>query len=103
MCSSPKAAVARVSGFDAATVEDAPRDARAEVIIDELTSLPRDPSLMAETDAENHMLRPEGGGNLHGAARACGVRRYIQQASGFFLAMALGHNATSTPGLGRRV
>jgi 2-alkyl-3-oxoalkanoate reductase len=79
------AAVARVSAFDAAAVEDALRDARAEVVIDELTSLPKDPSLMAETDAENHKLRLEGGGNLHRAARACGVRRYIQQASGFFL------------------
>src|SRR3954470_7446705 len=79
------AAVARVSAFDAAAVEDALRYARAEVVIDELTSLPKDPSLMAETDAENHKLRLEGGGNLHRAARACGVRRYIQQASGFFL------------------
>ncbi|HTF70051.1 MAG TPA: NAD(P)-dependent oxidoreductase, partial [Edaphobacter sp.] len=30
-------------------------------------------------------LRIEGGGNLHRAALACGVRRYIQQSSGFFL------------------
>ena len=74
-----------MSAFDAAAVEDALRDARAEVVIDELTSLPKDPSRMAETDAENHKLRLEGGGNLHRAARACGVRRYIQQASGFFL------------------
>src|SRR5262249_46671503 len=79
------AAVARVSAFDAAAVEDALRDARAEVVIDELTSLPKDPSRMAETDAENHKLRLEGGGNLHRAARARGVRRYIQQTSGFFL------------------
>jgi 2-alkyl-3-oxoalkanoate reductase len=79
------AAVARVSAFDAAAVEQALRDARAEVVIDELTSLPRDPSLMAEAEPENHKLRLEGGGNLHRAARACGVRRYIQQTSGFFL------------------
>src|SRR5262249_38407692 len=79
------AAVARVSAFDAAAVEDALRDARAEAVIDELTSLPKDPSRMAETDAENHKLRLEGGGNLHRAARACGARRYIQQTSGFFL------------------
>src|SRR5262249_25280882 len=32
------AAVARVSAFDAAAVEDALRDARAEVVIDELTA-----------------------------------------------------------------
>jgi 2-alkyl-3-oxoalkanoate reductase len=79
------AAVARVSAFDTAAVEQALRDARAEIVIDELTSLPKDPSRMAEADAGNHRLRLEGGGNLHRAARACGVRRYIQQASGFFL------------------
>src|SRR5918997_3584701 len=79
------AAVARASAFDGAAVEQALRDARAEVVIDQLTSLPRDPSRMPEAEPENHRLRLEGGGNLHRAARACGVRRYIQQASGFFL------------------
>jgi nucleoside-diphosphate-sugar epimerase len=79
------AAVARVSAFDEEAVEQALRHSRAEVVIDELTSLPKDPSRMAEADAGNHKLRLEGGGNLHRAARACGVRRYIQQSSGFFL------------------
>src|SRR4051794_16000597 len=78
-------AVARASAFDGAAVERALRDARAEVVIDQLTSLPRDPSLMPEAKRENHSLRLEGGGNLHRAAQACGARRYIQQASGFFL------------------
>jgi nucleoside-diphosphate-sugar epimerase len=32
----------------------------------------------------------EGGGNLLAAARQCGARRYIQQASGFFLRPGLG-------------
>jgi nucleoside-diphosphate-sugar epimerase len=79
------AAVARVSAFDAAAVEQALRDARAEVVIDELTSLPEDPSEMAASAPGDRRLRIEGGGNLHRAARANGVRRYIQQASGFFL------------------
>ena len=79
------AAVARVSAYDAAAVEQALRDARAEVVIDELTSLPRDPSEMAAAAPGDRKLRIEGGGNLHRAAMACGVRRYIQQASGFFL------------------
>jgi 2-alkyl-3-oxoalkanoate reductase len=79
------AAVARVSAFDAAAVEQALRDARAEVVIDELTSLPKDPSEMAASAPGDRRLRIEGGGNLHRAARANGVRRYIQQASGFFL------------------
>src|SRR5215470_17697530 len=79
------AAVARVSAFDAAAVDQALRDARAEVVIDELTSLPKDPSKMAAAAPGDRQLRIEGGGNLHRAAMACGVRRYIQQASGFFL------------------
>jgi 2-alkyl-3-oxoalkanoate reductase len=79
------AAAARVSAFDGAAVERALRDARAEVVIDELTSLPGDPSEMAAAAPGDRKLRIEGGGNLHRAAMACGVRRYIQQASGFFL------------------
>ena len=79
------AAVARVSAFAAAAVAQALRDARAEVVIDELTSLPNDPSEMAAAAPGDRRLRIEGGGNLHRAALACGVRRYIQQASGFFL------------------
>ena len=79
------AAVARVSAFDATGLEEALRRSRAEVVIDELTSLPRSPSEMAEAAPGDRKLRLEGGGNLHRAARACGVRRYVQQASGFFL------------------
>lgn len=78
-------AVTRASAFDAAAVERALRDAGAEVIIDELTSLPNDPSELAAAAPGDRKLRIEGGGNLHRAAMACGVRRYIQQASGFFL------------------
>jgi 2-alkyl-3-oxoalkanoate reductase len=79
------AAVARVSAYDAAGLEEALRESRAEVVIDELTSLPRNPSQMAEAAPGDRKLRLEGGGNLHRAARACGVRRYVQQASAFFL------------------
>jgi nucleoside-diphosphate-sugar epimerase len=79
------ASVAHVSVFDAAAVEQALRDARPEVVIDELTSLPKHPSEMAAAAPGDRKLRIEGGGNLHRAAMACGVRRYIQQASGFFL------------------
>jgi 2-alkyl-3-oxoalkanoate reductase len=79
------AAVARVSAFDAAGLEEALRRSRAEVVIDELTALPGSPSEMAEAAPGDRKLRLEGGGNLYRAARACGVRRYVQQASGFFL------------------
>jgi nucleoside-diphosphate-sugar epimerase len=79
------AAVARVSAFDAPALERALRESRAEVVIDQLTALPRHPSEMAAAAAGDRRLRLEGGGNLHSAARAVGVRRYVQQSSGFFL------------------
>lgn len=84
------AAVARVSAFDAPALERALRGARAEVVIDELTALPRHPSAMAAAVAGDRKLCLEGGGNLHRAARSLGVRRYIQQASGFFLKPGIG-------------
>ena len=79
------AAAVLANAFDAAAVEKAVRDVRAEVVIDQLTSLPKDPSQLAAAAAADHKLKLEGGGNLHRAALACGVRRYVQQASGFFL------------------
>jgi len=79
------AAVAHVSAFDGPGVEDALRQSEAEIVIDQLTSLPKDPSAMAAAAAGDRQLRLEGGGNIHRAARAIGVRRYIQQASSFFL------------------
>lgn len=79
------AAVARVSAFDAPALERALRESRPEVVIDQLTALPRHPSEMAAAAAGDRKLRLEGGGNLHRAARSCGVRRYVQQSSGFFL------------------
>src|SRR5262245_17871655 len=79
------AAVARVDVYDAAAVERALRQARAEVVIDELTALPRHPRDMAAAAAENRRVRIDGGGILLRAARASGARRYLQQSSGFFL------------------
>jgi nucleoside-diphosphate-sugar epimerase len=79
------AVVAQVSAFDAPALERALKDSRAEVVIDELTALPRHPSEMAAAAAGDRILRLEGGGNLLRASQACGVRRYIQQSSGFFL------------------
>ncbi len=79
------ATVARVSAFDAAALEEELRRSSAEVVIDELTALPKDPSEMAAAAEGDRKLRLEGGGNLLRAARAMGVRRYIQQSTGFFL------------------
>jgi len=74
-----------VDAFDAAALTAAVRRAKVEAIIDELTSLPKELSDMPKYAAGDRRLRIEGGGNLFRAALACGVRRYLQQASGFFL------------------
>jgi nucleoside-diphosphate-sugar epimerase len=79
------ASVAQVSAFNAPAVEEALRRSQAEVVIDELTALPKDPADMAAAADGDRKLRLQGGGNLHRAARASGVRRYVQQSSGFFL------------------
>jgi nucleoside-diphosphate-sugar epimerase len=78
------ATVAIVNAFDGAAVEQALRRSQAEVVIDQLTALPQDPAGYAAAFPGDRKLRLEGGGNLHRAAQAVGVRRYIQQASGFF-------------------
>jgi nucleoside-diphosphate-sugar epimerase len=79
-----------VDAFDAAAVEAALRRSQAEAVIDELTSLPKEQSEMPKYAAGDRKLRIEGGGNLLRAAIATGVRRYLQQASGFFLKAAEG-------------
>ena len=79
------AEVAVANALDQSAVEAALRASNAEVVIDELTSIPKTPSELAAYAARDHKLRIEGGGNLYRAALACGVRRYIQQSSGFFL------------------
>ena len=63
------AEVARVSAFDGDAVEQALRQSRAEIIIDQLTSLSKDPSEMAATAPGDRKLRLEGG-NLRRAAGA---------------------------------
>jgi nucleoside-diphosphate-sugar epimerase len=73
-----------VDAFDAAMVERAVRESAAEAVIDELTALPADPTDMPKAAPGDRKLRLEGGGNLYRAAVACGVRRYLQQSTGFF-------------------
>lgn len=73
------------SALDPAAVASALQSARPEIVIDQLTSLPKDPADFAETRPRDTRLRLEGGGNLLRAAEAVGVRRYMQQSSGFFL------------------
>jgi len=79
-----------VDAFHAADVDAALRQAKPEVVIDELTSLPKEQSEIPKYAARDRRLRIEGGGNLFRAAIASGVRRYLQQSSGFFLKAAEG-------------
>ena len=58
---------------------------KPDAVIDELTSLPKDPSDMPKYAVGDRQLRIDGGGNLLRASIAAGVRRYLQQSSGFFL------------------
>jgi nucleoside-diphosphate-sugar epimerase len=84
-------AEARIAdAFDARAVDDALRRSKAEAVIDELTSLPKEQSDMPKYAAGDRKLRMEGGANLFRAAIANGVRRYLQQSSGFFLKAAEG-------------
>lgn len=79
------AEAAIVDAFDVAAVEAALRLAKADAVIDQLTSLPKEQSEMPKYAAGDRKLRIVGGGNLFHAAIAVGVRRYVQQSSGFFL------------------
>ncbi len=63
--SRPGAAVERTRTFDAPQLEKAVRESRAEVVIDELTALPKSPADMAETAEGDQKLRVEGGGNRY--------------------------------------
>lgn len=93
------AAVAQTSALDAEAVLAAVRSSQAEVMIDQLTALPKSPADMAAARAGDAQLRIEGGRNLLRAAEACGVRRYLQQSSGFLLQAAPGRLADESDGM----
>jgi 2-alkyl-3-oxoalkanoate reductase len=79
------AAAEIVNVFDAAAVESALCRSKFEIVINQLTALPKNPADLPKYLLGDRKLRLEGGRNLQRAAEASGVRRYIQQASGFFL------------------
>jgi nucleoside-diphosphate-sugar epimerase len=71
--------------FDARAVTDAVRAARPEVIIHQLTDLPRefDEAKISASYSRNARIRTEGTRNLVAAAQATGVRRFIVQSIAF--------------------
>ena len=69
--------------LDAAAVEDAVIEANPEVIVSELTSLPKDYDLRTIDYGPTNRVRVEGGRNLISAGRKVGARRYISQSIAF--------------------
>jgi nucleoside-diphosphate-sugar epimerase len=71
--------------FDAAAVADAVRTARPEVVIHQLTDLPRefDEARIAASYSKNARIRTDGTRNLVAAAQAASVRRFIVQSIAF--------------------
>jgi nucleoside-diphosphate-sugar epimerase len=90
-------AIADVSGGDA--VKAVVGRARSEVVIEQLTALPRTytrESLKAAS-ACNTRLRLEGGANVLAAAQAAGVRRYLRQSIAFWARPGPGLANEETP------
>jgi nucleoside-diphosphate-sugar epimerase len=73
-----------VDMFDPAAVMQAVADARPEVVIHQLTSIPRamNPKHIVEAFETNNRLRREGTRNLMEAAKAAGARRFVAQSFG---------------------
>jgi nucleoside-diphosphate-sugar epimerase len=69
--------------LDAAAVEDAVIEANPEVIVSQLTSLPKDYDLRTIDYGPTNLVRVEGGRNLISAGRKVGARRYISQSIAF--------------------
>jgi nucleoside-diphosphate-sugar epimerase len=72
--------------FDLDAVKAAVNRAQPEVVIQQLTALPKHYTreAMSATAALNNRLRLEGGANLLAAAQAAGVRRYLAQSVAFW-------------------
>jgi nucleoside-diphosphate-sugar epimerase len=75
-----------VDALDSEAVSAAIGRVRPDAVIEELTALPRDytPEAMRAAAERDRRLRLEGGRNVHDAARATGVKRYVVQSCGFF-------------------
>ena len=69
--------------FDTDAVKAVVSRAQPEVVIEQLTALPRTytPESMNAAAALNNRIRLEGGANVLAAAQAAGVRRYLRQSS----------------------
>ncbi len=75
-----------VNALDSEAVNAAVGQVRPDAVIEELTSLPKDytAEAMSEAAERDRRLRLEGGQNVHDAARMAGAKRYVVQSTGFF-------------------
>jgi len=85
--------------FNPDAVRAAVSRAQPEVVIEQLTALPKSytAEAMAAAAPLNHRIRLEGGANVLAAARAAGVRRYLRQSIAFWAAPGAGLADEETP------
>ena len=85
--------------FDADAVKTVVSRAQPEVVIEQLTALPKTytPESMAAAAPLNHRIRLEGGANALAAAEAAGVRRYLRQSVAFYAMPGPGWADEETP------
>ena len=85
--------------FDADAVKAAAIHAQPEVVIEQLTALPKTYTResMSAAAAFNTRIRLEGGANVLAAAQAAGVRRYLRQSIAFWAVPGVGLADEETP------
>ena len=85
--------------FDADAIKTVVGRAQPEVVIEQLTALPRTYTRqsMNAAAALNNRIRLEGGGNMLAAAQAAGVRRYLRQSVAFYAIPGPGLADEETP------
>jgi nucleoside-diphosphate-sugar epimerase len=88
-----------VDVFDAAALTESVKAARPDIVIHQLTDLPRilDPAVMGEARVRNARLRREGTRNLVTAAVAAGARRFIAQSIAWAYAPGAKPHSESDP------
>ncbi|BCL38309.1 NAD-dependent epimerase/dehydratase family protein [Nostoc sp. MS1] len=85
--------------FDADAVKAAMTRTQPEVVIEQLTSLPKTytSESMSAASALNTRIRREGGANVLAAAQGAGVRRYLRQSIAFWAIPGAGLADEETP------
>lgn len=88
-----------VDVYDAKALREAIGAARPEVVVEQLTSLPKvnTPEARIAAAAQHTRIRLEGGANLQNAAIEAGATYYIAQSTAFFCQPGEGLASESTP------